>query len=153
MNKFVQINDAITLNDTLKFNTQEFQILEPGLQPLPTEFHTRYYSPEEKIHQIHGKTTLNAPLPWSDGDRYIFRYDEFVTLRKHLDKENISEFDQIIQDEQRKRMSYDIARKMEYPAIDELVIAMWEYLISGDKTSMDYYETLRQQIKHKYPKR
>lgn len=42
-------------------------------------------------------------------------------------------------------------RKLEYPSRDEMIDAMWEFLISGDKSFMDNVQERIKAVKNKYP--
>jgi len=51
-----------------------------------------------------------------------------------------------------KQNSWVYDRQNEYPTIENLIVAMWEKQLSGDSTEFNALETLRQEVKHKYPK-
>lgn len=48
--------------------------------------------------------------------------------------------------------SRDENLKTELPALEELIVTLWEYIISGDKTARDELEKRRQAIFSKYPR-
>lgn len=48
--------------------------------------------------------------------------------------------------------SRDENLKTELPVLEELIVTLWEYIISGDKTARDELEKRRQAIFSKYPR-
>lgn len=48
--------------------------------------------------------------------------------------------------------SYQELRKKEYPSIDDMVVALWEWQVEGRKESKDLLQAKREAVKLKYPK-
>ena len=49
--------------------------------------------------------------------------------------------------------TYTEARAAEYPPIEDMVIALWEYIVEEREFSTKEIQTLRNSIKQKYPKK
>ena len=47
---------------------------------------------------------------------------------------------------------YDKKRRMEYPSIDELIVALWEGVVEERMAAVTKLEAKRQAVKLKYPK-
>jgi hypothetical protein len=47
---------------------------------------------------------------------------------------------------------YQRQRASAYPAIDELVVALWEKIVEGRETNISELEQIRQAVKERYPK-
>ena len=47
---------------------------------------------------------------------------------------------------------YDKKRRMEYPSVDELVVALWEGVVEERMAAVTKLEGKRQAVKTKYPK-
>ena len=128
--------------------------LEPTYEGLPSGFTNLLYIPG-KNHQVTGPQRmlrLSKDAHWEAGDRYISRVQEFVQLKQMLadanpDKDN----DQVLESELRKVQPYDVARKKEYPSIEEMVVALWEYQ-NGDTREFNRLNALRESVRTKYPK-
>ena len=57
---------------------------------------------------------------------------------------------ELLQQEQRP---YQEKRKSEYPPIDDLVVAIWEYIIEERTDKTKKIQDIRNKIKLKYPKK
>lgn len=150
---FIYYDNNIKINDIV-LSEEEFKILEPNLESLPRGYEYLIYNPG-KEHEMSGsgQCTIKKSLQWEDGDRYISRYEEFKYLKKTLQKD---ETNPIVESEIRKTLPYKEARCLEYPLIDDLVIALWEHIVENkslEDSNINNLQKLRENIKSKYPKR
>lgn len=149
--EFYQIKNLICLKD-LKFTNKEFRILEPTLEDIPVGYEGLVYSPG-KYHEIYGTAVplIKKSLYWEEGDRYFSRYEEFKLLRKRLDEENLIENKYEIEI-LKNTLSYQECRKLYYPNIDDLVIALWEYIVEEKTEKADFFQKQRLSVKEMFPK-
>lgn len=114
----------------------EFLQLEPGYS----------YSEEDRIKYIpeiyHENLRKKEKLPkeWNLGNYYIQKCSEYILYKRSKKDKILDIFEK----------SYDIKRKEEYPSIEELTVAIWEYLFE-DKYPIELIEK-RKSIKEKYKK-
>jgi len=149
---FIQYNDTVQIND-LVLSFEDFKVLEPTIEPLPTGYQYLIYTPG-KEHEIGGagRNIIKRSLNWDEGNRYIERYEEFKFYKNKLNEEN-STF--LVDQELKNRMPYKEARCQEYPLIDDLVIALWEHIVENkslDESNINKLQQLRQSIKNRYSK-
>lgn len=52
----------------------------------------------------------------------------------------------------KRRNDYKINRALEYPHVDDLIVALWERAVEGRPASSDAIQAIRAAIKVKYPK-
>ena len=150
---FIQYENTIKLND-LNLTIEEFKILEPNIEYLPRGYDHLIYNPG-KEHEVSGfgQSTIKKPLIWEDGNRYLSRYEEFKYLKKTLQKDEDIE---LVEFEIRKTLPHKEARSLEYPNIDNLIIALWEHIVenkSFEESNINNLQKLREIVKSKYPKR
>jgi hypothetical protein len=128
-----------------------FWALEPGYsEPEETVFihykkgEGRRIRTKTKEYKISGE--------WLDGNRYIERLTQFLQASTSLsiETQNLqNEINQAVLDS----LSYREKRKLEYPALEELVVALWENLIekkSKKDSGVETLQKLRKAIKSKY---
>lgn len=93
------------------------------------------------------------PGNWADGERYISRLNQFNSASASISLE------QQQQDKEVQTAVYDSLpnrdkRRLEYPPLEDLVVAMWENLIEKKTkkiSGVEAIQKLRKIIKAKYP--
>lgn len=48
--------------------------------------------------------------------------------------------------------SYKQLREKEYPSIENLIVALWEYIVEGDPTEKEILQAKRLLVKQRHPK-
>jgi hypothetical protein len=149
---FKHHEDKITIND----NVIDFSIflkLEPDYE-MPGKAKTVTYIPGKLYSWTDGEKSHNLGTSWPQGDRYISRLDEFLQLQREEDLDN-ADTERLVKSEKEKLNNFDKKRKLEYPKIEELVVAMWEKLIEKKtlaESGVKEIQNLREKIKTDYPK-
>ncbi len=89
---------------------------------------------------------------WHLGDKILSRINDLLSVRSLLENQQKEEEKEaeIFQQEQRP---YQEKRKSEYPPIDDLVVAIWEYIIEERTDKTKKIQDIRNKIKLKYPKK
>jgi len=150
-----QKEDTVNINNELKLSVDQFRVLEPTFPSLPAGYTHRIYEKGVR-HQISGPNlpVINETVNWEDGDRYLRRLEDFENLYNYQlqTAENEDDFSEIIQNELRKLLPHTEARKLEYPPIEELIVALWELCVEKRPESSQKIQALRSAIKDKYPK-
>jgi len=149
---FKHHEDKITINDhVIEFSI--FLKLEPDYE-MPSKAKTVTYIPEKLYSWSDGEKSYNLGTSWPQGDRYISRLDEFLQLQREEDLDN-ADTERLVKSEKEKLNNFDKKRKLEYPKIEELVVAMWEKLIEKKtlaESGVKDIQNLREKIKTDYPK-
>ena len=149
---FKHHEDKITINDhVIEFSI--FLKLEPDYE-MPSKAKTVTYIPEKLYSWTDGEKSHNLGTSWPQGDRYISRLDEFLQLQREEDLDN-ADTERLVRKEKEKLNNFDKKRKLEYPKIEELVVAMWEKLIQKKtlaESGVKEIQNLREKIKTDYPK-
>ena len=146
MTAFQQVSDTVIIGDE-KFPLDLFMMVEPNYEVVDY----RNYE-EGKTHIIIHKGQQNGgPVYWEDGNRYTKRSSDlkYLSAQIHIDEE---ERKTKVQTNKNNNLSYGEKRKKEYPPIEDLVVAMWEYLCTTSPKRLEGLEAKRQEIKNKFPK-
>ncbi|MBP02921.1 MAG: hypothetical protein CMM25_08945 [Rhodospirillaceae bacterium] len=146
MTVFQQVSDTVIIDDE-KFPLDLFMRVEPDYEVVDY----RNYE-EGKTHIIINKGQQNGgPINWKDGNRYAKRSSDlkYLDAQIHIDEE---ERKTKVETSKNANLPYDVKRNKEYPPIEDLVIAMWEYLCLKSPKELERLETKRQEIKKKFPK-
>jgi hypothetical protein len=158
--KFERLQSGDFLINGKLVKSAAFMLLEPNYTEPTSTVYLKYdneHSPyrliktKEKQYKIFGV--------WDDGERYFKRINEFVKVSTTLETEVNSEELEVLEDvraaiNQKKTFNRLDKRKLEYPSIEELVVAMWENLIEKKpktESSISSIQKLRKEIKAKYP--
>ena len=152
---FKEEKGIINLNGKVYLTVEEFKILEPSHDALLEDYHSRLYVPNQ-THVVYGNNqqVVNLPLNWEDGNRYLQRFEEFVSLKKYL-SQKITEENSAINEALQSQIPYDSKRKFEYPLYEELVVALWEHIVENkslSESNIEKIQKIRKSIKDKYPK-
>lgn len=155
MNYFKEEKGIINLNGKVYLTVEEFKILEPSHDALIEDFHSRLYVPNQ-THVVYGNNdqVVNLPLNWEDGNRYLQRFEEFVSLKNYL-SQKINEENVALNEALQSQIPYDTKRKIEYPLYEDLVVALWEHIVekkSLSESNIEKIQNIRQSIKDKYSK-
>ena len=139
----------------VKLPLEEFVKLEPEYEGIPDGYKERLYVPQTE-HRITGDDILPlfGSLVWEHGDRYISRIANFQYFQRDYEQEN-AEIQENIDKEIKKRLPHAESRRKEYPDIERLVVALWEFFIEAkneEDSGIVNLQELRQAIKDKYPK-
>jgi hypothetical protein len=158
--KFERLETGDFIINGKKITRRAFLMLEPSYSEPVDAIYIRYESEDgayrlirtsEKQYKIFGE--------WAEGERYIKRVNELSRLSttiEHQINQEEKEISETINKAKNEKpiLTYADKRKLEYPTIEELVIAMWENLIEK-KTKTDSgvaeLQKLRKEIKAKYP--
>ena len=151
--KLSQNKTTINLNNEIKLSIEDFCQLEPNFESLPDGYTNRLYEPG-KIHQISGpnKSVINLDCNWTDGNRYLKRINDFKNYLKYKNSLETEYDENLVEMEKRKLLPYEEARKLEYPSIEDLTVALWEKIAENKTEKFDTLQELRIKIKNKYPK-
>jgi hypothetical protein len=98
--------------------------------------------------RANGKTNTQVGS-WADGDRYISRKQDFISLIDSIRKDNNDTNREV--DKFRDPIG---CRLREYPQINELVVALWEHVVEKKTTKesgIDELQRKRIAVKDKYP--
>jgi hypothetical protein len=158
--KFERLESGEFLINGKLINRKAFLMLEPGYSEPVDTVYVKYESGVDAYRLIKTKTKQYKIIgEWIDGDRYIKRVNELKKLSSSIEQEINLEQKDITENINRIRnekpiLTYGDKRKLEYPSIEELVVAMWENLIEK-KTKADSGVTelqkIRKEVKAKYP--
>jgi len=88
---------------------------------------------------------------WSEGDRYISRQREFESA---LMSEKLEFMDAIRQVKSLSESAID-KRRMEYPPVSDLIVALWKHIVEGksqEESGVTALQEARKAVKSKYPK-
>jgi hypothetical protein len=158
--KFERLESGNFVINGKPITRKAFLMLEPSYSEPVGAIYIRYENSEspyrlirteEKQYKISGS--------WIEGDRYISRMNELSKLSSAIEQQENQEEKEIAETIRRIKsekvtQTYGDKRKLEYPSIEELVVAMWENLIEK-KTKTDSgvsdLQKLRKQVKDKYP--
>ena len=146
MSVFQQVSDIVVINEE-QFPLDLFLQLEPDY---PVVDYRHYV--HEKIHVVvDGGVQQAGPIVWKEGKRYLQRCSDLRYLKSQnmLDEQ---ERKVKIETTKKDNLSYNEKRKNEYPSIEDLVVAMWEYLCMSNPKELKGLETKRKEIKNKFPK-
>lgn len=90
---------------------------------------------------------------WADGNRYISRFAQFQNASASLSLEQQQQ-DRDIADAKFDSLIPQEKRRLEYPPLEDLVVALWENLIEKKNKKLSGVEAiqkLRKAVKAKYP--
>jgi hypothetical protein len=159
--KFERLHSGDFLIDGKLIRASAFMMLEPNYsEPIGTLYLKYENDGSTPYRMVKTKETQYKIFGvWQDGERYCKRINDLNKLSFSIETSINSEEAEISEDiktalTQKKILSYSDKRKLEYPSIEELVVAMWENLIEK-KTKTDSgvseLQKLRKQIRDKYP--
>jgi hypothetical protein len=152
--QFVYHENTVQVNN-FQIPFELFVRLEPTFVDLSAKYKTIVYRKDINHYQVTLRNTNQTrkflETKWEDGDRFIAREKDYRNYYE-LFRQEAEENQQALKTELLKNVAYDVARKEEYPHIDELIVAMWEYIVEGKETKLQSVQEKRKQIKDKYPK-
>lgn len=133
-------------------NREVFLAMEPNYAEPEDVVFIRY---EQGVgRRLRTKTReYQVPGDWADGDRYISRFSQFENASASLSLEQQQQ-DREIAAARFDSLSPQEKRRLEYPPLEDLVIALWENLIEKKTKKLSSVETiqkLRKAVKAKYP--
>jgi len=149
---FIHKHDGTVVIDGENFTLSLIQKVSPSYS-LPPNMTKRKYSQEESIHYLSsGTNVIKQEYPWDIADQIISNLHHLRFMKTQMEEMRREE------DEQRKAAAelgrpYGEKRKEEYPDTEELVVAMWEYLVENKRSGVDKLQELRKTIKLRHPKR
>jgi hypothetical protein len=146
MASFKQIGNKIFI-DGLEIPFEVFKILEPNYNP-QSGMEALNYNGEVLVVRTNGITSTISGK-WKDGERYIQRKKDFISLLGMLRKE-----DSEVNEEVNAITDPSGCRKNAFPNIDELVVALWEHIVekkSLNDSGIDELQMKRISVKDKYP--
>ena len=152
MSYFVHKHDGTVVIDNEVFSLHLIQRVVPSYS-LPPNMTKRKYSQDESIHYISsGTNIIKQEYPWDIGEQIISNISHLKFMRQQIEDMKREE------EEQRKAAAelsraYEDRRKEEYPDIDTMVVALWEYLVENRKEDVYKLQELRKTIKLRHPKR
>lgn len=145
-NNKIQINNSIV-------DLEVFLFIDPSYK-LPDGMIKRIYI-QGKQHILNdGKTDYPQNKVWVEGDVYIDREKELNFLQKKFENDEI-ERKKLVEKTKINQKSYNEKRKLEYPDIDSLIVALWEHIIENktkEESNIDLLQKIRNDIKDKYKK-
>lgn len=145
MATFKHIGNTIHIDD-VQVPLEVFLFLEPSYRPA-AGLETLIYKDGSLRVRANGLTTFIDG--WPAGERFISRKEDFRTLLRLTHKEDTEvakEVDSIARPE--------VCREREYPAIRDLVVALWKHVVEGKDSVESGVEGLQRQrvsVKNKYP--
>lgn len=151
-----QTKDTVTICDE-SISLYQVRLLEPDFPSLPEGFEIRTYVPNV-VHILTGSGVLSChcEFPWKLGDRVIARRNEFSRLKQEYEDEETCRT-KLVEQEKFNRLSWDEKRRLSYPPVEELILALWDHTFESKEhpENMSKAELLQQkrlEIKKKYPK-
>jgi len=157
--RFERLQSGDFAIDGKQIKRSAFLALEPKYsEPIGTVY-LKYESDESSYRLIKTKDRQYKIIGvWDDGERYLKRISDFVQLSEEIiteaHQEETSFEQEIAQAKEQATMGYRDLRRLEYPTIEELVVAMWENLIekkTKSESGITDIQKLRKKIKDKYP--
>lgn len=146
MPTFKHISDTIHI-DEIRIPINIFRVLEPDYRT-SVGLESMFYDGTSLTVRANGTTNTQVGS-WTDGDRYISRKQDFITLMNSIRKENddVNREVDIFRDPIGCRLK-------EYPQINELVVALWEHLVekkTAKESGIEELQRKRIAVKDKYP--
>jgi hypothetical protein len=149
-------NDIIVVGNTT-IPLALFWTIEPNYR-IPHDCMMLTYDPSVgRIYRRHpqvstnGSSTYTIAGKWEDGDRYLSREREFAALVE-TDKIETMIARMTVADVVGERRTVSEKRMSEYPPIQDMVVALWEYVMEGRSKRADAIQEIRERVKAKYPK-
>lgn len=151
---FVHRPDNTIAINGIKIPLEVLLVFDPQYT-LPTGIRSVRYTVDpltkQGYHFQHdGTRNLKAPHPCPQLDRYIANLQSIKAIADSIQEES-AEIDALLE---AATMPYSEKRKLEYPSIDELVIALWELVVEATPSVMARVQAIqnrRLHIKQKYP--
>lgn len=145
-------NGKIQVNDTV-VDLEVFKFISP-MYKLPDGMIKRTYIPGV-LHVLNdGKTDFPQEKQWTEGDVFIDRELELSWMQKKHDNDEI-ERKKIVDETKSKTKNYNERRKLEYPDLDDLIVALWEHIVevkNKEESKIDLLQKIREDVKKKYQK-
>ena len=152
MSYFVHKHDGTVVIDGEEFPIQLIERVSPSYS-LPPNMTKRKYSQEESIHYLNsGTNIIRQEYPWDIAEQIISNLPHLKFMKQQMEEMDKEEEEQRLTAAKLKR-PYDEKRKDEYPDAEEMVIALWEYLVENNKSGVKKLQELRKSIKLRHPKR
>lgn len=158
--KFERLESGDFLIEGKLIRASAFKMLEPGYSEPVGTVYLMYDNSDPAWRIIRTQETQYKILGvWEDGERYLKRVAELDKISSAIETAINSEDAEVNENVKRavteKRiLSYRDKRKLEYPTIEDMVVALWENLVEK-KTKTDSgvseLQKLRKKIKDKYP--
>ena len=152
MSYFVHRHDGSVVIDGEEFPLHLIEKVSPSYS-LPPNMTKRKYSQDETIHYLNSGTNIvRQEYPWDIAEQIISNLPHLRFMKQQMEEMDKEE------EEQRQvaaelNKPYEDKRKKDYPDTDEMVIAMWEYLVENRKEGVEKLQELRKTIKLRHPKR
>lgn len=149
---FIHRPDGVVSINGHEFSVDVLLTFDP-LYTLPTGVKSVKYTIDKKsktgYHFRHdGTRNIRAEHPCPQLDKYIANVHNLIQIRESLKQEQV-EIDQAIYE---AITPYGDKRKREYPPIEELIVALWEFMVEGNPNAVNALQKQRLNIKEKYPK-
>jgi hypothetical protein len=140
-----------TINGNI-ISKQIFLDLEPSYSEPEGTIFVHYQQGEGRKIRTTTKE-YRVPGVWVDGDRYIQRLSHFVSVVKS-DAIEQQGLEKEITEARIESMNNHDRRKLEYPPLEDLVVALWENLVEKKTkkvSGVEEIQKIRNAIKNKYP--
>lgn len=149
-NSFIHKADNTIWINGVKIPIEVLKIFDPAYT-LPTGIKSVRYTIHPTLKtgyhfQHDGSRNLRAEHPCSSLDHYIANLQSIKAIADEVDQDSI--------DVEYLLTPYTENRKREYPAIEELVVALWELVVESNPSAMSKVQEIqsrRLHTKQKYP--
>lgn len=146
-------DNSISING-VSISIEALRVYDPAYT-LPTGIRSVRYTIDPQTGTGHhfqhdGNRNLQGIHPCSQLDGYISNLQSIKAIADNLKEEN-TEIDALLAS---VLTSYADKRKQEYPAIEELVVALWELVVESNPSAMSRVQEIqsrRLHTKQKYP--
>jgi len=149
---FVHKHDGTVVIDGESFTLTLIQKVAPSYS-MPPNMTKRKYSQDESIHYLSsGTNVIRQEYPWETAEQIISNLSHLRFMKTQMEEMER-------EDEERRKEAaeagkpYADKRKEEYPNTEEMIVAMWEYLVENKRSGVDKLQELRKTIKLRHPKR
>lgn len=151
MSFFAHRNDNKIVIDDEFFPLDLFLRVFPEYS-LPQGMERRKYTQGEHHYVTDGSRVFHQEMPWHLGDKIISRLPDLISVRALWEQQQREE-EKESEELQFQNKPYQDKRKSEYPPTDDLIVALWEYIIEERPVSAREIQKQRKEIKKKYPKK
>jgi len=149
-NSFIHRIDNTILINGKQFSVEVLRVFDP-LYTLPTGIKSVKYTSGNGTgyhFQYDGARNIQAEWPCDRIEKYISNLTALQIIAKNLEEEN-QEIDRLVKN---ATTTYGDKRKLEYPSTDEMIVALWEFMVEGKQDSISEIQDRRLNIKRKYPR-
>jgi hypothetical protein len=153
-NSFIHRSDNTISINGVRIPLEALLIFDPQYT-LPTGIKSVRYTVDPQTKQGYhfqhnGSRNVRAPHPHPQLDQYIANIQSIKAIADNIQEES-AEIDGLID---AMTTPYSEKRKLEYPGIDELIVALWELVVESNPKAMQRVQEIQSQrihIKNKYP--